>query len=51
MPDTWETANGTDPHAADANTLADNGYANIENYANSLVSTITEAQQKCAVRF
>ncbi len=45
MPDTWETANGTDPHAADANTLADNGYANIENYANSLVSTITEAQQ------
>ncbi len=36
MPDAWETANGTDPNSADATTLADNGYLNIENYINSI---------------
>jgi autotransporter-associated beta strand protein len=36
MPDTWETANGTDPQKNDAMTIADNGYANIENYINSI---------------
>ena len=36
MPDTWETANGTDPANNDAMTIADNGYANIENYINSI---------------
>lgn len=36
MPDAWETANGTNPQKDDAMTLADNGYANIENYINSI---------------
>lgn len=40
IPDAWETANGLDPNdASDAAAIAANGYANIENYANS----ITEA--------
>ncbi|MBQ8712757.1 MAG: autotransporter-associated beta strand repeat-containing protein [Prevotella sp.] len=36
MPDAWETANGTNPNASDAMTIAQNGYANIENYINSI---------------
>ena len=36
MPDAWETANGTDPAKNDAMTIAANGYANIENYINSI---------------
>ena len=36
MPDEWENANGTNPKANDAMTIADNGYANIENYINSI---------------
>ena len=36
MPDAWEKANGTDPTKDDAMTIADNGYANIENYVNSI---------------
>ena len=36
MPDAWETANGTDPQKDDAMTIAPNGYANIENYINSI---------------
>lgn len=36
MPDEWEKANGTDPSKNDAMTIADNGYANIENYINSI---------------
>lgn len=36
MPDAWETANGTDPNKNDAMTIAANGYANIENYINSI---------------
>ncbi len=36
MPDAWETANGTDPNKDDAMTIAANGYANIENYINSI---------------
>ena len=36
MPDAWETANGTDPAKNDAMTKAANGYANIENYINSI---------------
>ena len=36
MPDAWETANGTNPSANDAMTIAANGYANIENYINGL---------------
>ena len=36
MPDAWEDANGTDKTKNDAMTIADNGYANIENYINSI---------------
>ena len=39
MPDQWETANGTNPAADDAMTLAANGYANIENYLNAISRT------------
>ena len=42
MPDVWETANGTDPQKNDAMTKAANGYANIENYINSI--TIADRQ-------
>ncbi|KAL1700488.1 polysaccharide lyase family 1 protein [Schizophyllum commune] len=37
MPDEYETANGLDPQVDDAMDIAANGYANIENYMNSLV--------------
>ena len=36
MPDWWEAANGTNVNANDAMTKAANGYANIENYINSI---------------
>ena len=36
MPDAWEVANGTNPTLDDAMTIAANGYANIENYINSI---------------
>ena len=39
MPDEWEKANGTDPNKDDAMTIAANGYANIENYINSISAT------------
>ena len=42
MPDVWETANGTDPSRNDAMTKAANGYANIENYINSISSSTVE---------
>lgn len=38
MPDAWEEANGTNPQQDDAMTIAANGYANIENYINSLTT-------------
>nr|MCR5313378.1 autotransporter-associated beta strand repeat-containing protein [Bacteroidaceae bacterium] len=38
MPDDWETANGLDPMVNDAMKIADNGYANIENYINSITA-------------
>ncbi|KEY70576.1 hypothetical protein S7711_02726 [Stachybotrys chartarum IBT 7711] len=38
IPDTWERANGLDPNdATDGMRIASNGYANLENYVNSLV--------------
>ncbi|KAF7778598.1 CAZyme family PL1 [Agaricus bisporus var. burnettii] len=37
IPDDYETAHGTDPHSNDSARIASNGYANIENYINSLV--------------
>ena len=39
MPDWWENENGTDPGVNDAMTLDSNGYANIENYINSISNT------------
>ncbi|MCR4919541.1 MAG: autotransporter-associated beta strand repeat-containing protein [Prevotella sp.] len=38
MPDAWEERNGTNPNANDAMTIAANGYANIENYINSITA-------------
>ncbi|KAF8077821.1 polysaccharide lyase family 1 protein [Lyophyllum atratum] len=37
IPDAYETAHGTDPKVNDSAKTASNGYANIENYINSLV--------------
>ena len=42
MPDAWETANGTDPAKNDAMVITANGYANIENYINSI--TVADRQ-------
>ena len=36
MPDLWEKAHGTDPAKDDAMIIAENGYANIENYVNGI---------------
>ena len=46
MPDAWEDANGTDSSKDDAMTIASNGYANIENYINS----ITKADRQFFLR-
>lgn len=47
MPDEWETANGLDPNdPADGKILGEDGYSNLENYLNSLVAHITEAQNE-----
>ncbi|MCC8098358.1 MAG: Ig-like domain-containing protein [Eubacterium sp.] len=38
IPDSWELENGLDPNdSKDSALIADNGYANIENYFNSIV--------------
>ncbi len=39
IPDEWEIANGLDPEdSSDSALISENGYANIENYFNSLVN-------------
>ena len=38
IPDAWEQANGTNPSVDDAMNIAANGYANIENYINSITA-------------
>ena len=43
MPDWWESANGTDPTKNDAMAKAANGYANIENYINSISRETVDA--------
>ena len=43
MPDTWETANALNPNnAADRQTVAANGFTNLENYLNSITNTSPE---------
>lgn len=40
MPDTWETAHGLNPNDEnDRNIIAANGYTNLENYLNSIVTS------------
>ena len=47
MPDTWENAHGLKPNdASDAMEIAENGYANIENYING----ITKADRQFFLR-
>ena len=43
MPDAWEDANGTNKAANDAMTISSNGYANIENYINSIDKSYSQA--------
>ena len=51
MPDEWETANGLNPNeASDGNTLGEGGYTHLEIYLNSLVSDITENQNKGGIK-
>ena len=45
MPDEWEKSNGLDPSdPSDGKTIGTDGYSNLENYLNSLVAEMTEAQ-------
>lgn len=46
MPDDYEVANGLDPMTDDSSIVSDNGYTHLENYLNSLVAHITEAQNE-----
>ena len=48
MPDWYEEANGLNPADNDGQLYADNGYTHLENYLNSLVADITEAQNRDA---
>lgn len=42
MPDTWETANGTNPAVNDAMVISSTGYTNIENYINGITDSNTQ---------
>ena len=45
MPDEWEKSNGLAPSdPSDGKTIGTDGYSNLENYLNSLVAEMTEAQ-------
>ena len=45
MPDEWESAHGLNPNdGSDGSAYDSNGYTNLENYINSLVAHITDAQ-------
>ncbi len=51
MPDTWESAHGLDPNnSSDGSAVGTDGYTNLENYLNSLVAHITEAQNEGGVQ-
>jgi autotransporter-associated beta strand protein len=43
MPDAWETANGLNPAVDDAMIISANGYANIENYINSITTSSSQS--------
>ena len=50
MTDAYETANGLNPNnAADRQAVAANGYTNLENYLNGLVSVVTGSKPTGAV--
>ncbi|MBH8559149.1 T9SS type A sorting domain-containing protein [Hymenobacter negativus] len=50
MTDAYEAANGLNPNnAADRQTIAANGYTNLENYLNGLVATVTATKPTGAV--
>ncbi|MBQ2523350.1 MAG: hypothetical protein II541_04020, partial [Prevotella sp.] len=47
MPDSWEDAHGLNKNdASDGATTGEDGYTNLENYLNSIVASITEAQNE-----
>lgn len=37
IPDEWEQVNGLDPNTFDSTNIAENGYTNLENYANEII--------------
>ena len=37
IPDEWESKNGLDPNTFDSTNIAENGYTNLENYANEII--------------
>ncbi|MBO2012019.1 T9SS type A sorting domain-containing protein [Hymenobacter negativus] len=50
MTDAYETANGLNPNnAADRQTIAANGYTNLENYLNGLVTVVTGTKATAAL--
>jgi hypothetical protein len=50
MTDAYEAANGLNPNnPADRQTIAANGYTNLENYLNGLVTTVTGTKPSGAV--
>ena len=50
MTDAYETANGLNPNnAADRQAVAANGYTNLENYLNGLVSAVTDSKPTGAI--
>lgn len=51
MPDVWESSNGTNPAVNDAMTIAANGYANIENYINSIESVDRQEYLRAPIGF
>ncbi|MBQ5506113.1 MAG: hypothetical protein IIT85_03095, partial [Prevotella sp.] len=47
MPDSWEDTHGLNKNdASDGATTDEDGYTNLENYLNSIVASITEAQNE-----
>ena len=51
MPDEWEDANGTNKTINDAMTISGNGYANIENYINSIDASWSQEYIRTPLNF